>query len=185
MGEPFEEYEMQDRDPDENEEEEEEEETSFMDAEDDFFRFLTDGPREYLETTSSDSIPVFQARSEKQYRAKQEVLYKLFGETFDRRFGERMTHFMNGVKPVLGNIGPRKFITGLEYNGKKVAEYRDEKYVLTGDSQQFALDAQASQDEFEGTPMGRYRGYLRDQGLMDVSPNKLHELYDFDRTDES
>ena len=186
MAKPFEEYEVQDRNVGEEEEDAEEEETSFMDADDDFYRFLVDGPREYHKTNlGSDSVPVFQARSEKQYKAKQEVLYKLFGETFDRRFGDKMTFFMNKTKPIVENIGPKKFITGLEYNGKKVAQYLDEKYVLTGDSQQFALDAQAAQEEFENTPMGRYCGYLRDQGLMDVSPNKLHELYDFDRTEES
>ena len=145
-----------------------------------------DGPREYPETDAGqDPLPVFQTRSEKQYRAIQEVLYKLFGETFDRRFGDKMTFFMNRVKPIRESIGPKKFITGLKYNDVKVADYVDEKFVLTVDSQQFALDAQEAQDEFENTPMGRYRGYLRDQGLMDVSPDKLQELYDFDRTEET
>ena len=186
MAEPFEEYEMQERNKGEEEEDAEEEETSFMDADDDFYRFLVDGPREYHETDSKmDSIPVFQAGSETQYKAKQEVLYKVFGETFDRRFGDKMTFFMNKTKPIVENIGPKKFISGLEYDKKKVAQYLDGKYVLTGDSQQFALDAQAAQEEFRNTPMGRYHGYLSDQGLMDVSPNKLHELYDFDRTEES
>ena len=116
MAGPVEEFELQERERDEAEEDDESKEeddesketgTSFMDAEDDFFRFLVDGPREYPETSKGDPLPVFQAWSEKQYRAKQEVLYKLFGETFDRRFGDKMTFFMNRVRPIRDCEQPR------------------------------------------------------------------------------
>ena len=47
MAEPVEEFELQEPEQDQEEDDESEEaETSFMDAEDDFFRFLVDGPRE-------------------------------------------------------------------------------------------------------------------------------------------
>ena len=74
----------------------------------------------------------------------------------------------------------------MEYEGERVASYQDGRYEFTGNFSKFAQDALASQDVFSETPMGRYRDYLIDEeGLVHLTPERLHELYDFRRTEES
>ena len=119
-------------------------------------------------------------RSAKNYEAKQEILFKLFGKTFSRSFGDEQTLFPNKVKLVAEDIGPNQFARYLEYEGKRVAAYEGEKYRLTGNYTKFVRDGQAAQNAFFDTPLGRYRDYLREEGdLPYLSPEKLHELYEF------
>ena len=55
------EFEMKEREQAPEEEDEwGEEETSFTDTNDDFYRFLVDGPREYVETEQGEPLSVFQ-----------------------------------------------------------------------------------------------------------------------------
>ena len=117
---------------------------------------------------------------------KQEILFKLFGETFDRSFGDEQTYFMNKVKLVAEDIGPNQFVKYLEYEGKRVASYEGERYRFTAEYKKFAQDGLKAQDVFSNTPLGRYRDYLREEkGLMHLTPEKLQELYDYRRTEES
>ena len=117
---------------------------------------------------------------------KQEILFKLFGETFDRSFGDKQTYFMNKVRLVAEDIGPNQFVKYLEYEGKRVASYEAERYRFTSDYKKFAQDGLKAQDVFSNTPLGRYRDYLREeQGLMHLTPERLRELYDYRRSEES
>ena len=119
------------------------EKTSFMgDFGDDFDRFEAKGPREYLELEGNEPYGVLHAGVRRQYLVKQEILYKLFGKTFDRQFGDKMTFFMNKVKLIRENIGPKRFLTSLEYEGARVATYENGKYKLLGNPKKFVTDAQ-------------------------------------------
>ena len=177
-----EEIEMQDFGPPE----EEPYEDSWGAVNDDFERFL-DGPRQFYGVDPvSNSYKTTHARSERNYEAKQEILYKLFGQVFDRSFGDEQTFFLNKTKLIIEDIGPNHFVKYLEYEGERVASYEGGRYEFSGNYSKFAQDALASQDAFSETPMGRYRDYLVDEeGLIHITPERLRELYDFRRTEES
>ena len=84
MNEP-EEVEMKDLAPPE-----EEYEDSWGPVNDDFACFLDDGPRQYFGVDPvNNSYKTIHACSERNYKAKQEILYKLFGQVFDRSFGNK------------------------------------------------------------------------------------------------
>ena len=113
-------------------------------------------------------------------------MFKLFGEVFDRCYGDSQTFFINKTKLVFEPIGPNDFIKYLEYEGKRVASYEGERYRFSGDYRKFAQDGLKAQDEFSNTPLGRYRDYLREEeGLMHLTPEKLQELFDDRRTEQS
>ena len=168
------------------EQDDEEYETPF-DWGPEFDRFMKDGPKQFYGVDPVNySYDTVHARSQKQYEVKQEILFKRFGETFDRSFSDEQTYFMNKVKRVAEDIGPNQFVKYLEYEGKRVASYEGERYRFTGDYKKFAQDGLKAQDVFSNTPLGRYRDYLREeQGLMHLTPEKLQELYDYRRTEKS
>ena len=84
------------------------------------------------------------------------------------------------------DIGPNHFVKYLEYEGEHIASYKGGRYEFSGNFSKFAQDALASQDSFSERPMGRYRDYLLDEeGLVHLTPERLRELYDFRRTEES
>ena len=90
------------------------------------------------------------------------------------------------MKLVFEDIGPNHFVKYLEYEGERVASYKGGRYEFSGNFSKFAQDALASQDSFSETPMARYRDYLLDEeGLVHLTPERLRELYDFRRTEES
>ena len=66
---------------------------------DDFARFLDEGPRQYYGVDPvNNSYKTIHARSERNYKAKQEILYKLFGQVFDRSFGDEQTYLLNKTR---------------------------------------------------------------------------------------
>ena len=148
---------------------------------------MDEGPRQYFGVNPvNNSYETIHARSERNYKAKQEILYKLFGQVFDRSFGDEQTFFFNKTKLVFEDIGPNHFVKYLEYEGERVASYEGGRYELMGNFYKFAQDALASQDAFSNTPMGRYRDHLIDEeGLVHLTPERLCELYNFRRTEES
>ena len=77
----------------------------------DFDRFLTEGPRQFFGVDPvAHPYEVVHARSAKQYKVKQEILFKLFGETFSCSFGDEQTFFLNKVKLVAEDIGLNQFV---------------------------------------------------------------------------
>ena len=118
---PCEDIELQDLSrPEEQPEDYEEYETPF-DWVPEFDRFMVEGPRQFYGVDPvNHSYETVHARSAKQCEVKQEILFKLFGETFSRSFGDSQTFFMNKVKLVTASIGPNEFVKYLEYEGKRV-----------------------------------------------------------------
>ena len=97
--EPVEEVELQDLGPREEEVEDYEDayETPLSWSED-FDHFMADGPRQYWGVDPvNNSYKTVHARSERNYAAKQEILFKLFG-VFHRSYGEEQTFFLNRTK---------------------------------------------------------------------------------------
>ena len=136
-------------------------------------RFMKGGPRQYFGIDPKNhSYETVHARSKLQYKAKEEILYKLF------RKGQL----------VAKDIGPNQFVTLIEYKGKKVAEYREgEGYRMLPGSLEFLLDGKEAQKQFGNTPLGKYRDYLQrtEPGLADVSSERLQELFDDNRQEQN
>ena len=68
----------------------------------------------------------------------------------------------------------------MTFDGKEVLTYTGERYALTGDTQSFLNFCQEAQEEFDASPVGKYRGYLEeDEGLGDLPFDTLERLYKY------
>ena len=111
-----------------------EEETDFG-WDEDFSRFGSDDMKQVPSYTGFESKDKFTDRVNKENRAKEEILYRVFGEHFSQCFTPKMVELFNRLKLV--REPDTGLVTSLTFDGKEVLKYTGERYTPTGDPKPF------------------------------------------------
>ena len=152
-----------------------EQETKFG-WDEDFSRFESDDMRQVPSYTGFESKDEFADRVNKKNKAKEDILYRVFGEHFSPRFTPKMVELFNRQKLVRET--DTGLVTSLTFDGKEVLRYTGERYVPTGEPQPFFKFCQEAQEEFDDSPIGKNREYLEEEeGLGDLPFDTLERLY--------